>query len=202
MKYEIEGKKKGIIYWQPSTWPTFAIQSDPGFIPVIERIFKETIVNEIDNVIGDAIQANGSLIHRGHVVAIAQLCAIDVLASYAFFNLSAAKCPTCGRTDSKINKYIAFIREFFPEDYKPFAFSLYKLYRNAMVHSWNLFEVGILPDSAKISSQNGSLSYGLLNFQEALKMSLDNFLAKIKIDKNLELKAYLRYEDLRKTARI
>lgn len=65
--------------WQPSTWP----EPDPDFskfLPVLAHIFKETLIDEIGNVINDATKVNGDLQHRGHVVALALFCAVDAIA--------------------------------------------------------------------------------------------------------------------------
>lgn len=190
------------IPWQPSTWPDTPMEFDDDFFKVILEIFRETIIQEIENVIKDSSKCNGSIEHRGHVIAIAQLCAIDALSSYAFFEESSAKCANCGRTDSKVNKYKQFIEQFFPENYKEFSREIYKLYRNSMIHSWNLFEVSILPDGSEIFKQeNGSLCFGLINFQNALNLSLNNFLEKLKTDKKLQENTIGRYDELKKSAK-
>lgn len=186
--------------WLPSTWPEAPSKFDQSLHKVIERIFRETIIDEIDNVINDAIVGNGSLIHRGHVVAIAQLCAIDALSSYAFFDELAKICQTCGRSDSKINKYKKFILEFFPNDYKIFASNIYKLYRNSMVHGWNLFKVSITADDSNVRMENEIISFGLLNFQTAIKSSLNNFLEHLMTDDQLQKNTIERYKKLKKQA--
>jgi hypothetical protein len=199
MKYS-DSKNLDFVPWQPSTWPDFTFYND-DFLEVIKRIFNETIIAEIDNVIEDAINSIGSIEHRGHVIAIAQLCAIDTLSSYAFFDKNAQRCNMCGMTDSKIRKYTKFIEEYFPDDYKKFGKEIYKLYRNSMVHSWNLFEVAILPDETEPHKNGSNLIYGLLNFQKALKFATDNFLKKLSKDTTLQDNVLMRYSELQKTAK-
>lgn len=190
------------IPWQPSSWPQAPIVFNRDTHNILEKIFKETVTGEIDNVISDAVKVNKSLEHRGHVVAIAQLCAVDTLASYAFFDETAKKCTGCGRSDSKINKYTNFISEYFPEEYREHATEIYKLYRNTMIHSWNLFEVGISPDEAIIRNDGGTLHFGLLNFQESLKASLNKFLERLETDVRLQKNVIGRYTKLRESARL
>lgn len=187
--------------WQPSTWPEAPAVFDEDFYNIIEKIFKVTIIDEIDNVINDAKIVSGSLEHRGHVVAIVQFCAIDTLSSYAYFDESAEKCRLCNRSDSKVNKFKKFVTEFFPDEYKRCSEELYKSYRNAMVHSWNLFEVGISPNEEELKNENGDLSFGLNNFQSALKTSLENFLERLKTDGQLQKNTIGRYKELKKSAR-
>jgi hypothetical protein len=63
------------------------------------------MLNEIDNVIADA---GGDLQHRGHVVAIALLCALDASSSYGY-----------GRKNGK--QILPFVRTHFPGDNRPHA---------------------------------------------------------------------------------
>ena len=70
------------VAWQPSTWPPTPPAVDAQFIFSLKRIFEESILSEIANVVSDATKCNGDLQHRGHVVAIALMCALDAIASY------------------------------------------------------------------------------------------------------------------------
>ena len=63
--------------WQPSTWPDAATLGDNEFIEVLKRIFEESILGEVRNVIEDIRKSNGTLAFRGHVVGIALMCALD-----------------------------------------------------------------------------------------------------------------------------
>lgn len=188
--------------WQPSTWPKAPDEFNDDFHETISEIFRITIIGEIANVIEDAEKASGSLEHRGHVIAIAQLCAIDVISSYAFFDLSSAECSKCHRKDSKINKYIQYIEIFFPKNYQQFSRDIYQLYRNSMIHSWGLFEVGILPDESPVIMNDEILSYGLLSFQEDLKKSIESFLIKLSSDTNYQKNVLARYNQLLKEAKL
>lgn len=191
----------GFIPWQPSSWPEAPTVFDKDIHNILEIIFKKTVTGEIDNVISDAIEVNRSIEHRGHVIAIAQLCAIDTLASYAFFDETAKECTECGIKDSKIKKYTKFILEYFPGEYKKHAQEINKLYRNTMIHSWNLFEVGISPDQEMIRNEGGTLYFGLINFQESLKASLDKFLEKLERDPKLQRNVIGRYRELKGSAK-
>jgi hypothetical protein len=115
------------------------------------------------------------------------LCAVDSVAAYAF--------------DGGVgSRYTKFIATFFPSDYQPFADSIYKLFRNSSVHSWNLFEVGIWPRNEPIIEGNGSISFGLLNFSQALKQAVGNFLSTLPKDTNLQINSLSRYSGLKASA--
>jgi hypothetical protein len=157
-----------LVPWQSSTWPQ-ATRCDARFLAVVGRIFRETIMGEIRNVIGDAMKTNGSLEQRGHVIAIALLCAVDALSSYGY-----------GKGVGR--RFKAFITNHFPPEYRPYAGDLYSLYRNSMVHSWNLFEVAIVPGSQPITKASGSLLFGLLHFFDALEQAVNDFLVRLKTD--------------------
>jgi len=198
MKYpKVSGLE--FIPWQPSTWPDPPDTYDSGFNKNLERIFKETILEEIKNVISDAQGHGQGLVHRGHVVAIAILCAIDAISSYAF-QKSQAVCPTCGRGDRIAHRYKSFIAAYFPRDYRSFSEDIYNLYRNSMVHSWNLFKVSIRPGNQKITLKDGVLSFGLLNFFTALKNATNNFLLDLAEDPKLQTASLLRYRELKNSA--
>lgn len=185
------------VPWQPSTWPDFS-NYDEEFHEIISRIFKETIIDEISNVIKDAQKNNGSLEHRGHVIAIAQLCAIDTLSSYAFFDAEKEVCKICGMSDSKIKKYETFIKEFFSESYRRFAHEMYKSHRNEMIHGWNLLEVGISPGEEPIEKKGETLYFGILNFQKNLEIAVDGFLKKLKTSSQLQQNVLNRYKEQKK----
>lgn len=197
MKYN--SASSGFTPWQPSTWPNPPAVFDADFAETLKQIFKETILNEISNVISDAKNSGHGLVHRGHVVALAMLCAIDTISSYAFPKIKVP-CPTCDRSDAIGSKYQKFIADFFPPDYQPFAKDIYDLYRNSIVHSWNLFQAGMLPGNDPITNTNGGLSFGLLNFFEALQSSVENFLSKLPLDQNLQVSSMDRYKKLKESA--
>src|SRR6266852_7640950 len=70
--------------WQPSTWPSASAKVDANFITDLRKIFDESILGEICNVIEDIKKSNGDLQHRGHVVAIALMFVLDALSSYRY----------------------------------------------------------------------------------------------------------------------
>src|SRR5437660_278849 len=130
--------------WQPSTWPP-APSSGHEFAMLLKRIFEVSMLMEINNVIQDANVNNGSVEHRGHVIAISLLCALDAISSYGYGKKNGRQIPP-------------FIHEHFPAEYRPFANVFLKLYRHALVHSWNLFEVAITPGNEPISRNKGVIS--------------------------------------------
>lgn len=89
------------IAWQPSTWPVPPASVNEQFRDTLHRIFEESILAEINNVIADAHAQNGDLQHRGHVVAIALLCALDAISSYGYGARCGKQIPD-------------FVREHFP----------------------------------------------------------------------------------------
>ncbi|HZW80924.1 MAG TPA: hypothetical protein VFF50_10660 [Candidatus Deferrimicrobiaceae bacterium] len=129
------------VAWQPSTWPAVPAVVDETFINHLKRIFEESILLEIRNVIDDAQENHGDLQHRGHVIAIALMCALDAIASYGYRNHHVGD----------------FIKAHFRADYHAFADAIYQLHRNSLVHSWNLFEATIYPDHTKIKLENGAV---------------------------------------------
>lgn len=143
------------------------------------------MLDELRNVIGDVLKSHGSLKHRGHVIAIPLLCAVDAIASYGYGGA----------------RYRTFVENHFPARYKPFSEDLYQLYRNSVVHSWNLFEVAILPGREPIRKENGSLSFGLLHFLKALEVAVEHFLGRLASQANLQARALARYSRLRASAR-
>jgi hypothetical protein len=171
--------------WQPSTWPLAPKKVDANFIFTLEKIFKESILGEIENVIEDARKSNGDLQHRGHVVAIALMCALDAISSYGYRKHNVAK----------------FVKAHFPAEYRSHADALYKLYRNSMIHSWNLFRATILPGNEKITKARGTLSFGLLDFFAALQSGVKDFLVRLRTDKHLQTNSLNRYRKLKKSAR-
>lgn len=184
MKYSDYIKSGSFVAWQPSTWPEPPTSYDKEFGQVLKTIFEDSLIVEIKNVINDA----PTLEHRGHVVALAILCAIDAVAAYAY----------SGGVGLRYKKYI---KSFFPDEYKPYSEKIYKLYRNSIVHSWNLFEAAILPGNELICEDNGSIVFGLKNFFNALKYSINTFILQLDSNTSLQTNALLRYKELKKSAK-
>jgi len=173
------------VAWQPSTWPATASAVDDNFVFILKGIFEESMLGEISNVIGDVHKVNGDLQHRGHVVAVALMCALDAIASYGY----------------RKHHVSDFIKAHFRPDYNPHADRIYELYRCSLVHSWNLFEASICPDNTKIKLDGKSLTLGLLDLFECLVAATEDFLEKLTYDAALQKNTLERYEELRNTAR-
>lgn len=145
------------IPWQPGTWPRAPQQFNSDFHATLSQIFYGSMVDELRNVIRDIQAANpggAPLAHRGHVVAVACMCALDAVSLYGYKNKNVKK----------------FIREHFPDDYKPYASRIYPGYRHNLVHAWNLFgSAALLPGNEPISEQAGQVSFGILNFVDAFE---------------------------------
>jgi hypothetical protein len=170
------------VPWLPSTWPEPPINADEGFVGVLERILRGSMLNEIGNVINDA---KGDLEHRGHVVALSLLCATDAIASYGYRGTHMSK----------------FIGAHFPDDYKMHCDDFYTLYRNSLVHSWNLFEATLYPGNETVKKVGDTLIFGLLNFWHALEYSVDDFLLKMKTGIQLQNNTLNRYRNLKNRAK-
>jgi hypothetical protein len=175
------------VPWQPSQWPV-APTDDHEFVMVLKRIFEQSMLMEINSVIQDATARNGNVEHRGHVLAISMLCALDAISSYGYGAKSGKQIP-------------GFIKAHFPVEYHPFAKPILHLYRHAVVHSWNLFQVAITPGGDAISGKGGVISFGLLNLFDALKHGTEDFLTKLAGDATLQSMARTRYKSLRDSAK-
>lgn len=171
--------------WQPSTWPKAPLKWDHSLVAMMQAILEQSILNEINNVIADAA---GNLEHRGHVVGIALLCALDAISSYGYGAKSGRQMP-------------AFVRAHFPADYHPHASALLRLYRHAMIHSWNLFEAAILPGNEPVTMENGVLCFGLLDFRDAISKGAEDYLTKLETDQRLQGMTLKRYRQLTNSAR-
>jgi hypothetical protein len=170
-----------------SVWPP-PPTDDYEFVLVLKRIFEQSMLMEIKNVIDDAIARSGNVEHRGHVLIISMLCALDAISSYGYGAKSGKQIPE-------------FINCHFATEYLPFADSILRLYRHATVHSWNLFEVAITPGDHGISETGNVISFGLLNFFGALTCATEDFLNKLSQDATLRLAARERYRSLRASAK-
>jgi hypothetical protein len=177
--------------WLPSTWPATPTSVDAPFIAALKTIFDGSILSEIKNVVADAQARNGDLEHRGHVVAIALMCALDAISAYGYRGVAG--------WDNGVH-IENFIKNHFPPDYQLHAAAIRALYRNCLIHSWNLFEVTLRPGNESIQL-NGTLSFGLLNFLSALETATSDFLTKLASDPTLQRTTLERYQALRATAK-
>ena len=160
-----------------------------------------TVLEEVENVIQDVLTVNGSLVHRGHVVALSLFCAVDMVSSYAYQDTDQDSCETCRRGDPVGPRYRRFIEEHFPTAYREHAAEIYANYRNSAVHSWHLFRVGIMPGREAIEKRNDTIVFGLENFFEALKAGVEDFLTRLGTDAGLQASVLKRYAQLRASAR-
>jgi hypothetical protein len=177
------------LAWQPSSWPEAPAKWDANLVPTLRRIFDESILAEIDGVIADATKANGGLEHRGYVVAIALMCALDAVSSYGYGARSGSQIPD-------------FVRAHFPKEYQQHAGELLKLYRHALVHSWHLFQVAVKPGDDPITvDDNDVLCFGLLHLRDAIKEGVADYFKRLETDGNLQNKTLERYRSLQNTAK-
>jgi hypothetical protein len=171
--------------WQPSTWPTTPPAVDDAFICTLKDIFEQSILGEINNVIADVHKSNGDLQNRGHVLAISIMCALDAIAAYGY----------------RKHHFADFIVAHFPPDYHPHAVEIFQLYRNSLIHSWNLFEASIYPDDSRVRMEGGTLAIGLLNFFGALVQGTGDFLERLETDPELQKNTLAGYDKLKRTAK-
>jgi hypothetical protein len=172
------------VAWQPSTWPTAPAAVDDKFVFTLKRIFEDSILGEIENVMSDVLQVNRDLQHRGHVIAIALMCALTAISSYGYGGQHAAR----------------FIRKHFRQEYHSHADEIYTLYRNSFVHGWNLFKASVYPDDSKIRLEGGAVAFGLLDFSQALVQATEDFLETLESDASLQRNTLKRYKELRGSA--
>lgn len=173
------------VAWQPSSWPHAPKQFNQDFLDTLKKVFQETMLDELRNVVQDIQSANAPspfpLEHRGHVVAVAYMCALDAISSYGYKNRHVKK----------------FVRNHFPDDYKPYANRIYPEYRLSLVHAWNLFgEAALLPGNEPVEEQDGVLQLGILNFMDAFEEAVADFLSKLKTDRKLQARALHRYKEV------
>lgn len=176
------------IAWQPNTWPAPPKTADDDFIMLLKRIFEESMLIEIQNVIEDAKRGPEGLQHRGHVVAIALMSALDAVARFGYDHSGGAHMKT-------------FVATYFCKPYQPLADYVYVDYRCSLLHEWNLFRGTIYPDDKPLAINGCSVSFGLLSFFDALKEAVGNFLEAVAADKNLQDHALERYRYLKQTAK-
>jgi len=172
------------VAWQPSTWPIAPASIDESFILTLKHIFEDSILGEIQNVMSDVQQVNRDLQHRGHVIAIALMCALTAISSYGYRGQHAAK----------------FIRRHFRQEFHPYADQIYILYRNSFMHAWNLFRASVYPDATKIRLEGGVIAFGLIHFSQALVQATEDFLETLGSDAALQRNTLKRYKELRDSA--
>jgi hypothetical protein len=180
----IVGSPDQFYAWQPSSWPEAPKSWIPELATAVRRIIEESILNEISNVIDDA---KGNLEHRGFVVAIALMCALDAISSYGYGAQSGNQIPT-------------FVQAHFGQEYRSHASALLQLYRHCLIHSWSLPKAAIKPGNDPIKEVHGVLSFGLLHFREALFQATEDFFKKLETNNVLQEMTLLRYRKIKKDA--
>jgi hypothetical protein len=176
------GMAQELVPWLPSTWPQPPTNASQEFIDDLERILRGSMLEEIGNVINDA---KGNLEHRGHVVALSLLCAVDAISSYGY----------------RVNHMSKYIKAHFPDEYKPHCDEFYTLYRNSLVHSWNLFEATLFPGKEPVKKVGDTLTFGLVDFWQALESSVNDFVRKLKTDTQLQNNTLNQYSNLKSRAK-
>jgi hypothetical protein len=175
----------------PSTWP--AVDPEPGasFADILERLFVEGMLAELNNVCDDIAANNATgLQGRGHVVGVAMMSILDSVSQFAY--------PT-ERQRVRIPHYVC---DYFAAEYHPIGQDLSDRYRNGLVHEWFMREVAFLPGNEVLTMQsNGSPILGLLTFRDALAGSIHRFLADLRADAAQRKKSAERYRFLQEHVR-
>jgi hypothetical protein len=187
-RYTTDSEASGILSHQPSSWLE-PKQCDDEFQAALRKIFEESILGEIDNVIQDAQRCTGgTLDHRGYVILLALMCALDAISSYGYGDRSGAQIPD-------------FIHAHFSKGYHSLADKIWTLYRNGGVHNWHLFSVGISADGPAITYLGEVPCINILLLRDAFQYAVNNYFEKLKTDVTLRSNTLRRYVDLRKKAK-
>jgi hypothetical protein len=186
-RYTTDDEATGIVPHHPSSWPD-STKCDGEFMAALRKIFDESILGEIDNVIQDAQQCTGSVDHRGYVIALALMCALDAISSYGYGDQRGAQIPD-------------FIRAHFPKEYHPLAKIIWTAYRGGGVHNWHLLAAGISGDGPPISYLKDVPCINLLLLRDAFRAAVDDYFEKLKTDAALRSMTLERYRDLKKKAK-
>jgi hypothetical protein len=163
----------------------------PEFVDILERLFREGMLDELEATCADILAQNKTgLQGRGHVVGIAMLSALDSLSQFAY--------PS-ERQYIRIPKYV---QDYFPPEFEVIREELNSGYRNGLIHEWFMREVAFLPGTEPISIQaNGSPVLGLLTFKAGLIRSVDRFVEALRTDDNRRTTAARRYMTLQTQTR-
>ena len=121
------------------------------------------------------------LVHRGHVVAVACMCALDAVSLYGY---KKQECQEIHQAHFS-GRVQALRQPNLPD------------YRHNLVHAWNLFgNAALLPGNEPISEQAGQLSFGILNFVDSFEHAVNDFLVQLESDRALQERALYRYREL------
>jgi hypothetical protein len=175
----------------PSTWPTVDTTPDTSFADVLERLFVEGMMAELNNVCGDILASNpAGLQGSGHVVGVAMMSILDSVSQFAY---------PAERQRDRIPRYVY---DYFAAEYHVIAQDLSDRYRNGLIHEWFMREVAFLPRNEPLVIQsNGSPILGLLTFRDALSESIHRFLADLRVDPARRRVAAVRYSSLQQHVR-
>lgn len=175
----------------PSTWPPVTTPPEASFVDTLERLFKEGMLAELENVCSDILaRGKGGLQGRGHVIGIAMMSALDSLSQFAY------------PTERQHVRIPQFVEKFFPNEFYAIREELNTGYRNGLIHEWFMRFVAFLPGSEPISIQaNGSPVLGLLTFKSGLTHSVDRFLEALRAHQELRNAAAQRYHTLQANTR-
>jgi len=175
----------------PSTWPPVNLLPDSLFADILERLFRQGMLAELETVCSDILaHSDVGLQGRGHVVGVAMMSALDSLSQFAHPD---------DRQHIRIPKYI---QNYFPPEFAVIRNELNSGYRNGLIHEWFMREVAFLPGTEPISIQaNGSPVLGLLTFKSGLAHSVDRFLEALRNNQDSRTVAARRYATLQTQTR-
>lgn len=175
----------------PSTWPPVTNPPDIPFVDILERLFKEGMLIELENVCSDILARGGAgLQGRGHVIGVAMMSALDSLSQFAY---------PAERQHIRIPQYV---QDYFPPDFHVIRDELNSGYRNGLIHEWFMRQVAFLPGNEPISIQaNGSPVLGLLTFKSGLAHSVASFLGVLRSSQERRIQAARRYHTLQTQTR-
>ena len=175
----------------PSTWPPVGRLPDASFVDVLERLFVEGMLTELNNVCDDILLSSAvGLRGRGHVLAVAMMSILDSVSQFAYPSV-----PQRVRIPD-------YVHDYFDPEYDSIRQDLSDRYRNGLVHEWFMREVAFLPGNEPlVVQQNGSPIIGLLTFRDALFASVHRFIKALRADGSLREKAALRYSFLQQHVR-
>jgi hypothetical protein len=175
----------------PSTWPAVAPVPDASFADILERLFVEGMLAELNNVCDDISAHNPTGMQgRGHVVGVAMMAILDSVSHFAY------------PADRQHIRIPSYVYDYFAAEYDPIGQDLSDSYRNGLAHEWFMREVAFLPGNEPlVIQQNGSPILGLLTFRDALTESVHRFLAGLRTNATVRAKAAVRYSFLQQHVR-
>ncbi|WP_419805712.1 hypothetical protein [Terriglobus sp.] len=157
---------------------------------VLQRLFVDGMLTELENVCGDVLSVNQSLQGRGHVIGITLMVILDSVSCFAYPDL---------KQHQRIRKYV---ESYMPSEYHPIATDLNSWYRNGLVHEWFMRKVALLPGDEPLTIEDsGSPVVGLLTLKTAIRASVEDFLHALRNDADKRRIAAIRYRTLQEDVR-